>query len=257
MVAKKTSELPVAQVGSEADLYMVVQAAQNRKQTRTQLRTALLSAWQAFITTFLEADTAADARTAIGAQSTISMGTGVETFLGTPSSANLAAAVTGETGSGALVFGTAPTLEHPNVVGTTTNDSAAAGSVGELISSNVLLGAAVSLVSGTPKTVTSISLTPGDWDVSGTVGIAPAGTTTTSGQTAAISLVDNAIPATLNVGATHSATHSSPAGVGSTRPTGTARISIATTTTVYLVASSSFTVSTSAAYGFIRARRVR
>ena len=41
------------------------------------------------------------------------MGTGVETFLGTPSSANLASAVTGETGSGALVFATSPTLVTP------------------------------------------------------------------------------------------------------------------------------------------------
>ena len=39
-----------------------------------------------------------------------SFGTGVATWLGTPSSANLAAAVTDETGSGALVFGTSPTI---------------------------------------------------------------------------------------------------------------------------------------------------
>jgi hypothetical protein len=44
-----------------------------------------------------------------------SFGTGVATWLGTPSSANLAAAVTGETGSGALVFGTAPTISNPTV----------------------------------------------------------------------------------------------------------------------------------------------
>jgi hypothetical protein len=42
-----------------------------------------------------------------------SLGTGVATFLGTPSSANLAAAVTDETGSGALVFATSPTLVTP------------------------------------------------------------------------------------------------------------------------------------------------
>ena len=41
-----------------------------------------------------------------------SLGTGVATFLGTPSSANLAAAVTGETGTGALVFGTNPTFSN-------------------------------------------------------------------------------------------------------------------------------------------------
>lgn len=39
-----------------------------------------------------------------------SLGTNVATWLGTPSSANLASAVTDETGSGALVFGTTPTL---------------------------------------------------------------------------------------------------------------------------------------------------
>lgn len=42
-----------------------------------------------------------------------SLGSGVATFLGTPSSANLAAAVTDETGSGALVFATSPTLVTP------------------------------------------------------------------------------------------------------------------------------------------------
>jgi len=41
------------------------------------------------------------------------LGTGVATALATPSSANLAAAVTDETGSGALVFATSPTLVTP------------------------------------------------------------------------------------------------------------------------------------------------
>jgi hypothetical protein len=41
------------------------------------------------------------------------LGTGVATFLATPSSANLAATVTDETGSGALVFATSPTLVTP------------------------------------------------------------------------------------------------------------------------------------------------
>jgi hypothetical protein len=45
------------------------------------------------------------------------LGTGVATFLATPSSANLAAAVTNETGSGALVFGTSPTLTTPVITG--------------------------------------------------------------------------------------------------------------------------------------------
>ena len=45
------------------------------------------------------------------------LGSGVATFLATPSSANLAAAVTDETGSGALVFATSPTLVTP-ILGT-------------------------------------------------------------------------------------------------------------------------------------------
>jgi hypothetical protein len=44
-----------------------------------------------------------------------SLGSGVATFLGTPSSANLAAAVTDETGSGALVFASSPTLVTPTL----------------------------------------------------------------------------------------------------------------------------------------------
>ena len=44
-----------------------------------------------------------------------SLGTGVATFLGTPSSANLAAAISDETGSGALVFASSPTLVTPTL----------------------------------------------------------------------------------------------------------------------------------------------
>jgi hypothetical protein len=53
---------------------------------------------------------------------TIAPGTGIVTFLQTPTSANLAAAVTGETGTGALVFATTPTLVTP-VIGVATGTS--------------------------------------------------------------------------------------------------------------------------------------
>jgi len=57
-----------------------------------------------------------------------SLGTGVATFLGTPTTANLLAAVTGETGTGAVVFGTSPTIATPTittptVTGLTLNDA--------------------------------------------------------------------------------------------------------------------------------------
>lgn len=56
-----------------------------------------------------------------------SFGTGIATFLGTPSSANLASAVTDETGSGALVFGTSPTIATPAITGGSIADSVVKG----------------------------------------------------------------------------------------------------------------------------------
>jgi hypothetical protein len=56
-----------------------------------------------------------------------SFGTGVATFLGTPSSANLAAALTDETGTGAAVFGTSPTIGTPAITGGTLVESIVRG----------------------------------------------------------------------------------------------------------------------------------
>jgi len=46
------------------------------------------------------------------------LGTGVATFLATPSSTNLRGALTDETGTGAAVFGTSPTIDSPSITGT-------------------------------------------------------------------------------------------------------------------------------------------
>jgi hypothetical protein len=78
------------------------------------------------------------------------LGTGVATFLATPSSANLAAAVTGETGSGALVFANTPTLVTPNI-------GAATGT------SLVLSGDLT--VNGTTTTINSTTLTVDDKNI--------------------------------------------------------------------------------------------
>lgn len=84
------------------------------------------------------------------------LGAGVATFLATPTSANLAAAVTNETGSGALVFATSPTLVTP-VLGTPT--------------------------SGTLTNCTGLPLTTG---ITGTLGVANGGTGLTSGTSGGI-----------------------------------------------------------------------
>jgi hypothetical protein len=49
------------------------------------------------------------------APATTTTGTGVLTFLGTPSSANLISAMTDETGSGLVVFNNTPALTNPTV----------------------------------------------------------------------------------------------------------------------------------------------
>jgi hypothetical protein len=61
---------------------------------------------------------------ASGGTGITSFGTGVATFLGTPSSANLAAAVTDETGTGSLVFATSPSLTTPSLSGETFSTAA-------------------------------------------------------------------------------------------------------------------------------------
>jgi hypothetical protein len=56
------------------------------------------------------------------------------TFLGTPTSANLASTISDETGSGSLVFGTSPTIASPVITGTITAGGSA-GTSGQVLSS--------------------------------------------------------------------------------------------------------------------------
>jgi hypothetical protein len=73
------------------------------------------------------------------------LGTGVATFLATPSSANLISAVTDETGSGSLVFATTPTLTNPTI----TNYTESVVAIG-----TVTTASTISLTSGTVQTAT-------------------------------------------------------------------------------------------------------
>ena len=117
-----------------------------------------------YVTNRWENQVPATARTSmgLGALATVTPASGVATFLTTPSSANLAAAITDETGTGSLVFATSPTLVTP-VLGTPT--------------------------SGTLTNCTGLPLSTG---VTGTLPIANGGT----GQTTAVAAFDALAPTT-------------------------------------------------------------
>jgi hypothetical protein len=125
------------------------------------------------------------------------LGTGVATYLATPSSANLLAAMTDETGTGALVFANTPTLVTP-IIGAATgtslsltgNLSAAAGTFSSTLSAGAstlgattvggILGVSGDVAVNTNKF--TVAATTGNTLIAGTLGVT--GATTLSGTSA-------------------------------------------------------------------------
>jgi hypothetical protein len=144
--------------------------------------------------------------------------------------------------------------------GTTTNDSATAGDIGEYQSASLASGSAASITTAVVANITSVSLTAGDWDVEGVVAFNGGATTTVSYLSAAVSTTSATLPTSGLVGFSQSVYPSAPTVFNTglvLLPTGRLRVSIASTTTVYLVARASFGTSTCSGYGQIVARRVR
>jgi hypothetical protein len=142
------------------------------------------------------------------------------------------------------------------IVGTTTNNNANAGSVGEYVSSTVVSGSAVAATTGVAVNVTSISLTAGDWDVAGNVAVAPAGSTVVQTLQGGISTTSATQPS-IATGASFQMPGIPTAGTGASGSLAPFRESLSGTTTIFLVCTTVFTTSTNGCYGTIRARRVR
>jgi len=153
---------------------------------------------------------------------------------------------TSSTGSGNVVLANSPTISTPDLVGVIDASNAAAGSVGQVISSTISSGSAVSFSNGIDKDVTSITLTAGDWDVFGNVTFISSGGTTLT--YAWCSLTSATRPdSSLYAEATGSSAMCTPY----------LRVNVTVNTTVYLSGRATIGSGTCTGAGGIYARRVR
>jgi hypothetical protein len=192
-----------------------------------------------------------------GANTNITSLTGLTTPLGTWAG-GLGANNSASTGIVVFSSGMATVTTTPLIGGVTNGACASAGNIGECKNSNIPSGSSVSLVNGTAKDVTSVSLTAGNWLCYGNVLFTPGGTTVTSAEVGFITSTSNTIPTTPNAGsyAALSNLPNTAGGNSDALPVGMIMENVTTTTSVYLDAYSNFTVSTMNAYGYINCIRI-
>jgi hypothetical protein len=142
------------------------------------------------------------------------------------------------------------------IQGSNTNDNPAAGLVGEVISSVNTAG--VVLATGASSNITSIALTPGDWDVFGELwfGGTIAGATVLNG---ALTPTSGGFPTAPAMNTSRFQTQWSAAGGGGAMqfPLCPCRASIAAATSYYLVAGATYASGSCTVTGKIWARRAR
>jgi hypothetical protein len=138
------------------------------------------------------------------------------------------------------------------IPGTTTNNNANAGNIGELIQADTG-GSPISLTTSTLINIVQISLTAGDWDVYGSAFFSMTGGGTES--VAGISLVSTVLPPQ----AFSLSEIDNASGIGTLIgfSTPTLNLSLSTTTTVYLVGGVTFASGPGTAQGRLYARRAR
>jgi hypothetical protein len=174
--------------------------------------------------------------------------------LGTPASP-LALAAQSDASLSGLGSAASP-LKVVGVNGVTNGSNAAAGQVGEMITSAKASSAAGAMGANVAVNILSISLTAGDWDVQGSVGIyiTSLAANTAAQLSAAIgnsaTIADDGYQG-YGEGVNPSAAAATPY---NTIPMPPRRFSLTATTTIYLVGRTSIAGS---GFGYIQARRVR
>lgn len=155
-----------------------------------------------------------------------------------------------------------------NIRGTTTNDSAAAGFVGEVISASLVRSSAVSLTTNTAVNAVSIAVTAGDWLISASADIRITNATLTD---ATFSISSSAVAGSgVLSGADTIGTPSSSGeyrGISSypttvlssdiTQVSPSYRLSLSAGVTLYLVVRAVFSAGSATGSGYIQALRVR
>ena len=138
--------------------------------------------------------------------------------------------------------------------GVTDGSSAAPGMVGEVI--EVIAPIQIPMFSGVPVNAVSISLPPGNWDLTGEVDISVS-SSLVSAINGWIGPFDAQYPGTMNNASSYSINFAQELLSSCVIPLRTVRVSLAAGTTYYLGAQTVFTTAACACGGLISARRVR
>ena len=157
----------------------------------------------------------------------------------------------------ASVTGTPAALVPGQLPGTSTNDNAAAGDVGEYVTSINVTG--VALGNGTVVNITSITLSAGDWDISGYAGFTAAAATTIPFFEANICTTSASFGSPVEAGTATVLETVSGFGANSVNDVAlpVARGSFAVSTTVFLNVEVTFSAGSANGQGRLRARRMR